>query len=506
MKSRACIALLGAVAGCGGSGEAGDTSAAAGAGGSGAAGAATSGQGGAGGVSGKNSTGGASAGQSGKAGSPPGGSAGEGSGGSANKAGAAGASAGAGGKGGAVSKVCEDGVRDPVKEECDDGTADAADACTVDCRVRDLLLVPDAKGSPPPGRKVGVGGSKLAVGSSLVVTAFADGPTESGALVFRGVLGEPAGDPAPIAPGARNAGVATVEGDTFAVVTVEPAGLSLRLLNGPQKKLGAPVGVVEGQGHGVFPEIVSTSTGPVVAYVDDSGPPVVMVREFDKKLVPLGPAAVASNASCVQGSPTLARFGGSYAVAHTCIGDTGTTVEVAAAGVSWSVGPITEGDAAHGHALVELDSTHLLLVASTGVDQEATLRFAVLDVKKPGLVEPTALPGTKAPSFDASAAKVGDKVFLAYSTDEPSGTDAWLREIQYFPVDASVGLSSPAIPLPREPAHLEGDQRSPRLATTPAGLVALWTDVGGAVAPTQSTFDIVAEYIPVPILRIAGGG
>ena len=42
-----------------------------------------------------------------------------------------------------VSQFCGDGIRDPITEECDDGTGSLpADSCSLDCRVTDVLAVP----------------------------------------------------------------------------------------------------------------------------------------------------------------------------------------------------------------------------------------------------------------------------------------------------------------------------------------------------------------------------
>lgn len=74
----------------------------------------------------------------------------------------------------------------------------------------------------------------------------------------------------------------------------------------------------------------------------------------------------------------------------------------------------------------------------------------------------------------------------------------------------TLGLSSPEIPLPRHPVHGFDDQRAPALAATPlhpgGALATAWDDYGRVFGPTQGKPDVVAELIPVPILRTTLGG
>lgn len=66
------------------------------------------------------------------------------------------------------------------------------------------------------------------------------------------------------------------------------------------------------------------------------------------------------------------------------------------------------------------------------------------------------------------------------------------------------------IPLPRHDAHRADDQRAPALAATPlfpgGALATAWDDYGRVFGPTQGKPDVVAELIPVPILRTTLGG
>jgi hypothetical protein len=100
-------------------------------------------------------------------------------------------------------------------------------------------------------------------------------------------------------------------------------------------------------------------------------------------------------------------------------------------------------------ALVELDDGHLLLVYAegsaamdAGPGSAQRLRIAVVDVDRGGIVSSSPLV-PKSPPYDTdttlrqgrpAAARVGERVFVAWDTESPQGDplghEAWLAEIE----------------------------------------------------------------------------
>ena len=85
----------------------------------------------------------------------------------------------------------------------------------------------------------------------------------------------------------------------------------------------------------------------------------------------------------------------------------------------------------------------------------------------------------------------------------PEAEELWLKPLDWS--SAALDLSQPELPLPRWPSHLSGDQRRPALAASPqpfgVALATAWDDHGRVFGSVEGTPDVVAELMPLPLLR-----
>lgn len=541
LNARAAVALacatgVGLVTSCDpgnqGAAGAGGTGGAAGSPAGGSAGSST---GGAAGTS-TGGTGGSSTG--GAAGSATGGTAGTPSGGAAGAGGTGGA--GDGGTGGSppdastdapVSQFCGDGIRDPVTEECDDGNASASDSCSA-CFVQDVLLVPGpgSDGGVPPkvSRRLGEGRHPVAGGDSGFAVAFVTSlpaPVSLGLELFD-APGVPSTPPVTVAVDASvtaNAHpvVAAPQGGKYAVAYTDlnadgdGLGVALRSVDAATQQVGSLVRVNTTKTFGQHDvDLVWTGTELVAAWVDDSKLPTsgadVRMRRFNASLAPVSSEEILANSPAQESGVALATFGSGWAAAWRSASAGAETIVVKTPGALWSVPVASPGPAEDKPALAELDATHLLLVFSEGTP--ARLRAAILDTANQTTVTSFPIPPAVAPySTDASlaqshpsAVRAGSRLFVAWRSALVSGDakaeELWLKELDW--ASPTLDLSKAELTLPRWPSHLADDQRRPALATTGSGALATaWDDYGRVFGAVEGTPDVVAELIPLPLLR-----
>lgn len=522
-------AALGTAPSCGpGGGGTGGSGGAAGTPSGGAAGSPSGGAAGSGGGAG--STGGA-------AGSATGGTAGTPSGGAAG-AGATGG-AGDGGTGGTptdastdapVSLICGDGIRDPLTEECDDGNTSVSDSCSA-CSVQDVLLVPGpgSDGGVPPkvSRRLGDGRHPVAGGDSGFAVALVTSipaPVTLGLLAFDSV-GVPASSPITVAAdvsvtASAHPVVAALPGGKYAVAYTDlnadgdGLGIALRSVDAATHQVGSLVRVnttkTVGQ-HDV--DLVWTGTELVAAWVDDSKLPAsgadVRMRRFDASLAPVSSEEILANSPAQESGVALAIFGSGWAAAWRSALAGAETIVVKTPGSSWSVPVASPGPAEDKPALAELDATHLLLVFSEGTPPR--LRGAILDAASQAVTPFPITPSVAPYSTDASlaqthpnAVRAGSRVFVAWRSalvpGDPKAEELWLKELDW--TSSTLDLSKTEVTLPRWPAHLKDDQRRPALAAMGSGALATaWDDYGRVFGSVEGTPDVVAELLPLPILR-----
>lgn len=524
-----------------------------------AAGACDSGGGGGGGSGGAaGSAAGGSAGTStggvagtGSGGSATGGAAGSApdasSGGSAGNSGSGGGGSGSGGSSGdagsdpeagdaaadaPVSLYCGDGVRDPLSEECDDGNSSGADSCDA-CFVQDVLLVPGpgSDGGVPPkvARRLGEGRHPIAGGDAGFAVAFVTSlpaPVTLGVKRFDSV-GVPATTLSVAADASITAAahpvIAALPGGKYAVAYTDLGadgdglGVALRLVDasGAGPLVRANTTKIFGQ-HDV--DLIWTGSELVAAWVDDSKLPAngsdLRMRRFSAALSPVSAEEALAGSAAQESGVALAPFAGGWAAAWRSASAGSETIVVKTTGASWTVAVAAPGPAEDKPALAELDASHLLLVFSEGTP--ARLRGAILDTASQ-TVSPFPITPSVAPySTDATiaqthpnAVRAGSRLFVAWRSalvpGDAKAEELWLKELDW--TSPTLGLSKVEVTLPRWPSHLKDDQRRPALAVTGSGALATaWDDYGRGFGSVEGTPDVVAELIPLPLLRSPSPG
>jgi len=443
-----------------------------------------------------------------------------------------------------TAQICGDGIRDPVREECDLGGAVGARAlCTSDCRVRDQLAVSQSfDGGVSPGRTLGEGRHPIAVsatGSFGVAFVDVDAKPIRLALTSFSNTGIPSDMPVSISTGSTpllmsHPVVAPVPGGKFAVAYTEfdgdgdELGIALRLVDPAAAPSGKPA---HANTTTVFSQydadLIATTSGLVAAWIDDadaSTSPKLKYRTFGFDLTPtsgeLPLAATSTTAS--EGDVALAAWGTSWAAAWRADENGLETLRIRAGSTSWSIGTYLPGPVGSRPALAELDATHLLVAyvegtdpAETGTANSSKLRVALLDTAAPGSVTPLDVPTSLRPGLSQdqpNAARAGNQVFIAWRSESPvGGTDApnaeelWLKQIVWS--GATLDVSATEIPLPRSLQHRVGDQRRVALAGGPLApvggqLVSAFDDFGKVFGAGEFEADVVVEAIPVPLLRL----
>lgn len=428
--------------------------------------------------------------------------------------------------------VCGDGYRDPGTEECDDGSGNGLGACSTACEVADLVLAAAAPDAGAP-QETTFGGQPHPI--SADAWGFAGGfalgsspPTELRVAFFDG-LGKPlatrvVSKGSTLYPAGTGVALAALGCGRYAAAWTDygddgdGAGVALRLVDPGVAVAGPPGHANAGTSFDqVLQDMIWTGSEVVVAWADDadaSSLGLLRVRTFDGSLSPTSPDQVLAHTSGLSASAVLAPFAGSWAAAWISYEDGGVSVLARAGTVSWSAGSLGVHAMVDRPAIVDLDDTHLLLVyaASASAGEPATLRGAILDTAAPGSVSPFAIPTVAVPpgadTWEPSLARVGSRVFLSWlsstgpSSPEPLPGDLWLKEMAVGPMPGTVDASLPEIALPRSANDATGMQRTPVFAAVSGGasplLLAAWQDHEGAEAR------VLAEAIPVPILRKAG--
>ncbi len=444
---------------------------------------------------------------------------------------------------GPVSQFCGDGVRDPVTEECDDGTGSSPpDSCSAQCVVQDVLVSPGpgSDGGVPPKvtRRLGEGRHPVGGDGSGFAVAFVE--THAGAKVGVRTFNED-GVPGTIATVAQDASttenahpvVAALPGDGFAVAWSDNGadgdgrGIALRTVSaagalGVKQRVN---GTTSFNQRDV--DLVWTGSELVAAWVDESKIATtgldIKLRTLSASGAPQGSEQVLAETTAHESQVALAAFNGTWAAAWRA--RTGTTETIAAqtGSVSFSVSVASPGPSLDKPALVAIDGSRLLLVFTEGGGAFGTpaLRGAVLDTAAPGTATSFAILPLIAPystdttlgQSEPALARVGGRVFLAWRSEavlaDSKAEELWLKEITWTTGGGiTLDLSKPEIALPRQNAHRADDQRRVALAATPlwpgGALATAWDDYGRVFGSVEGTPDVVAELIPVPIVR--GGG
>jgi hypothetical protein len=408
--------------------------------------------------------------------------------------------------------------------------------------VQDVLVSPgpgsDGGVAPKVTRRLGDGRHPVAGDSSGFAVAFVE--THAGPLVGLRVFDED-GVPGTIATIANDASttesahpvVAALPGDGFAVVWSDSGadgdgrGIALRTVT-PAGALGAKLRVNATTSFNQRDaDLIWTGTELVAAWVDESKLATagldIKLRTLAASGSPQGSEQVLAGTAAHESQVALAAFNGSWAAAWRVKSGTTETIAARAGSASFTVGVASPGPSLDKPALVALDATRLLLVFTEGGGAFGTpaLRGAVLDTAAPGATTSFAIAPLLAPystdatlgQSEAALARVGARVFLAWRSEavpaDATAEELWLKEITWTTGSGvTLDLSKQEIPLPRQTIHRADDQRRAALAATPlwpgGALATAWDDYGRGFGSIEGTPDVVAELIPVPIVR--GGG
>jgi cysteine-rich repeat protein len=446
-----------------------------------------------------------------------------------------------------VSTTCGDAIRDPVTEECDDGTGLAPpDSCTADCRVEDVLVV----GSVPDSgfivtRSLGLGRHTVAAGVSGSAVVFIDASSTPRAVKLRAF--DANGVPGNLVTVAADASILPQSDPVIAAVPLgkyavaymdlgldgDQQGVALRIVDPASSSVSTLVRVnASTLGNQRDPELIWTGSELVVAFVDEGnfGPTAtdVRVRRCSESGAALDSGKPLAETNDFEGKVALTPFASApgYASAWMSLSLSAHVVWAKAGTATWSfsMAPPTDGESQP--SIVALDATHLFLAFVEGGGSFATprLRGAILDTAQPGTFTPFDIaPLTEPYASDASLGQsqpavsaVGSSVFVAWKSEtiplSLEGGELWLKELPWSVSSGAVtlDLSHAEIPLPRKNDHVPGHQDFPALATTPlfpgGALVTAWEDSGNVFGANEGDPDVIFEQIPIPIVRLPSEG
>jgi hypothetical protein len=437
-----------------------------------------------------------------------------------------------------------------VTEECDDGNlANAGDSCSNDCRVRDVLVLPSpANDSGLPSfvhRQLGTGAHTVGAGPHGFAVAFNRTSSDPNELAVRAFSAS--GAPGKVVTLSNQSGtldtanpvVAALPTGEFAVAYTDlnqdgsGRGIALRIVDPVAGTAGPVIRVNQATYlNQQDADLIWTGSQLVAAWTDQSGlaqtKADVKVRVLGSNGSGGGGEQTIANTTAQEADVTLAPFNGSWAIAYREGTTTQKRIVVKAGTTTWDT-PLGDTPALDEQpVLVELDSTHLLLAFTEDGGSgggHPRVRLAVLDTASPGtvtsadlaaMVEPYASDATIG-QREPTLARVGDRIFLVWRSLSPASAsliqdELWLKELSWKlePGGWTLDVSSQEVPLPREDSHVKGVQRRPSIVATPllpgGALVAVWDDDGRGFGAIQGTVDVVAELIPVPIVRLPEDG
>lgn len=457
-----------------------------------------------------------------------------------------------------VSASCGDGCWDPLNEECDDGNQEGGDLCSPACVVSDLI--PDLTGNPDGGtdaagiggedRRLGQGRHPVATTQSGFAVAYITG---SGAPVkIEGSLFSKVGVPisrlelsagsTPVTfadpvlaalPETSSSGAEFITAYTEFDGDGDELGIALRKFNlggqlvGPIRFANQLTDFSQSA-----PDLAWINDELVVGWVDTSNPftaPDLRWRRFDRELRPLADESTLAATQDSESHLVLEEVHGGVGLAYRRVAGTSDlareVIEVSTPNANWTVGPFPPGPTSDHPALVELDSTHVLVAftygadgAGTGIYNTPRVALAILDVGTPGTVtqwvdltparEPYASDSSVGLS-EPTLTRSGPHVFLSWRSDSviPSGEELWLQELAISSdAEPTLEFLGEELPAPRAQAHQLGDQRGPALAGTsyvPGDALALaWVDYGQSFGEQQGTPDVVVQLSPLPLKRV----
>ncbi|MBI2389826.1 MAG: hypothetical protein HYV09_09560 [Deltaproteobacteria bacterium] len=416
--------------------------------------------------------------------------------------------------------ICGSGVRNEA-EECDDGlgtTTSVRRGCSSTCRVEDLPVA--ASSAESPARTLGSGRHPIAASTSGHAVAYLEDATSTARIFLstfdgKGTAQDPPKLVAASAPLSANPVVASLPDGKYVVAYTniggdgDLLGVALQKVDPSAGAIGAVTYANTTTSFSQYDaDLLWTGTELVAAWVDTSSFATgadVKLRRFTSSLAPIAGEEIVANTSAVEADVALAPFGTGYAVAWRSAKDGAEQVLVRAAGKTWSAAATMPGPSGVKPALVQLDSTHLLLAFTehgfdsvTGELTAKQVRGATVDTATTGgTVSTFAL--AAAPSTTPALTRVGSRVFLAWNREATPGSadgdELWLQELGW---NGSAIEPATAMVLPRAVEHRVGDQRWPALAGG-TSLMTAWEDYGTSFGVRWTA--VATQVVPVPIFR-----
>jgi len=278
-------------------------------------------------------------------------------------------------------------------------------------------------------------------------------------------------------------------------------------------------------------DAVWTGSEVVVSWMDRTDPlsPQGRIRRYDASLNSLANEEDLSSTGGEEISPTLAAFSGTFAAFwYEYAQSPGYDVHVRSGASAWTV-PGIERFAGSGFHIAALDAEHLIGVwtqtdylADGGYDV-ARLYGAVFDTGATGPVSSFRIEGKSAALTDdptrgddaAVLAVGGGSAFVAWFSDigvVGGGLGALVfKEMPWRPDGGGLDLSLFEEPLPRMPLMQNSFfSDEPALGVLPwtAGgtLFSAWEDRQRVFGRTERNPDVVAQLLPLPIVRLGPAG
>jgi hypothetical protein len=419
-----------------------------------------------------------------------------------------------------VSKFCGDAIRDPLLEECDDGTGTELDLCTPDCRVRTGRL---GSATPDAGvtRSLGRGPHPLAAADAGMLLSYVEGSALK--LQPFDSVGHRVGEPVTL----RN-DIAPIDEAQPVVAALAQGQFALAFADGADGTPDVRLGLIDahGQLQGPLQNAHESPSGlqrePDLLWVD--GKLVVTwtdlldirYRSFDAQLQPLGPEQGLATSSAIESGAVLAAWAPGWAAAYRANRDGLPRVEVVAGNQRWWTPQESWEPSSDRPTLVAVDAERLLLVYGVTADANLPdalqgLRFAILERSKVGQLQSVevrlVLPGTSAEQPFShrrpSMVRIGDQIYMSWESASPDAPRETLALL------ARVELSNDAVAvvdvmvLPRDGAEAAA-QRSPHLAVSalsPRGALAfVWEQQPAGAIETE--LGVVLR--PWPFVMLAG--
>jgi len=220
-----------------------------------------------------------------------------------------------------MSVFCGDGIRDPIKEECDDGVVSMVlDSCTSLCEIRDLLAFQSSDAGV--NRVLSWGRHPVAANDTGEVVAWLEPNTQAVRVTYYDPKGIPSGfvdTPSTQSPSVDWSGPVAAplpNGKFAAAYTVyddgDGAGIGLRYLDPSMASMGKPKIANVTIAFAQFdPDILWTGSQVVVAWVDTSNVQTgldIRYRTYSGQLVPTSGELTLAGTPVNEADVALATF------------------------------------------------------------------------------------------------------------------------------------------------------------------------------------------------------